>query len=246
MSNRIVNFVPVKQGIYEQSPTKKGDLGSVLEFEDGRKFVYSLNGSTDTLTTGAVIQGPVEASADVGQTIPTGYSIAISDTSVTITTGAEYTANQFQDGWLVIDDGTAGKLGHCRKIKSHPAAESGASLVITVYDAFTDTAVAGTETVSLTKNPYSGVMLQNNATDGPLLGVAPIDVTADYYFWLQVSGPIAVIGAEASIVAGTSMTADNAAETVIMADGANDQIIGNAMRSQADDGDAFMVFLTLR
>ena len=44
MGNRIVNFVPVKQGLYEISSTKKGDLGSVMEFEDVRKFVYSKAG----------------------------------------------------------------------------------------------------------------------------------------------------------------------------------------------------------
>ena len=237
MGNRVVNFIPIKQGIYEISSSSNGDLGSVLEFEDGRKFVYSLNG-TDTLTPGAVIQGPIEDSND--EDIACAVTNAVGDTIVTITTARNYAANELKDGWLVVAEGTA-HLGHGRKIKSHPASTSGDSLVITLYDALTDVITAATDTITVMENPFNGVMLQNSGSDGPVLGVAPLDVTAAYYFWLQIAGPCPVISGEAMT---PGVDADAKAATITKADGADDETIGKAMRT-CDSGDAGMVWLNL-
>jgi len=243
MGNRVVNFVPIKQGLYEQSSTKKGDIGSVLEFEDGRKFVYSLNG-TDTLTPGAPIQGPVENAYD--ESIVLAENIAVGDTTVTFdvhaSRGANLTLNQLRDGYIQIEDTAAGVIGHMRKIKSNTAAAVGTECVVTVYDAFTDTATAGTDTLNVLLNPYSGVLLKNSTSDGPWLGVAPCDVTAAYYFWLQVAGPASVISGESTMVVGDGVSLDGSA-TPVLCDGANDEFCGWAMQSQDTSGNAVMIML---
>lgn len=241
MGNRVVNYVPVKQGIYKISSTSNGDLGSVLEFEDGRKFVYCLNG-TDTLTPGAFIQGPVENANDESVTLQT--SIVVGDTTVSVTTGRSYTANELQDGWVQVEDVAAAVIGHARKIKSHPAASSSATMVITVYDAFTDTATAATDTLNLMEHPYNGVMLKNATADGPLLGVAPCDVTAAYYFWLQVAGPASIISGENTMVVGDGLTIDGLT-AVDLCNGADDEFVGWAMQSQDTEGNAVMIMLCL-
>lgn len=241
MGNRVVNFVPIKQGIYEESSTSKGDLGSVKEFEDGRKFVYCLNG-TDTLTPGAWVQGPVENASD--ESIALQTSIAVGDTTVSITTGRAYTANELKDGWIQVEDVAAAVIGHARKIKSHPAADSAATLVITVYDAWTDTATAGTDTLNVMENPYNAVMLKNSTEDGPIIGVAPCDVTAAYYFWCQVAGPASVISGEGTIVVGDGLTLDGAT-AVDLCNGADDTFVGWAMQSQDTEGNALMMMLCL-
>lgn len=243
MGNRVVNFIPIKQGIYEISSTSKGDIGSLMEFEDGRKFVYSLNGA-DTLTPGAFIQGPVENASD--EAIAIAVSGVVGDTTITITTGRSIAANEFKDGYLVIEDTAAGVIGHMRKIKSHPAADSSASLVITVYDAFTDTTTAGTDTVNMIENPYNGVMLNNSTTDGPLLGVAPCDVTAAYYFWLQVAGPCSMIAGEASLKVGGLVVVDAVAGTAMIPNTSGDaEYVGWAMQD-SEDGNALLVWLMMR
>lgn len=241
MGNRVVNYVPIKQGIYEHSSTSNGDLGSVIEFEDGRKFVYSLNG-TDTLTPGAFCQGPVENANDEAVAIQT--SSVVGDTTISITTGRAITANEFKDGYLCVEDTAGAVIGHFRKIKSHPAADSAATLVITLYDALTDTTTAGTDTLNIIENPYNGVMLKNSTSDGPCIGVAPCDVTAAYYFWLQVAGPCATISGENTIVAGDGLSLDSSA-TVVLCDGADDEFVGWAMQSQDDSGNAVIMMLCL-
>ena len=243
MGNKVIGKVGPKLGIYEESNDAQlsASLGQVREMEDGRKFRLCKAGEAIVATN--VLQGPIESSDD--ENIVIAVSIAVGDKTVSITTARVYTANELKDGYFMIDDGDAGKLGHIRKIKSHPAAGSAETLVLTVYDAFTDTAVAGNETAGVYENPYSGVMIHNTATDGPLVGVAIIDITSAYYFWAQVEGPAAVVGGEASIVAGTSLTVDDTGATVTMADGASDQIVGRAMCASATIGDAFLAWLTL-
>ena len=245
MGNRIVNYVPVKQGIYEQSETQKGDIGSVLEFEDGRKFVYSLNG-TDTLTPGLFCNGPIENTSDFDEAVVLAADIAIGDTTVSITTLRSYTANELKDGWVIVEDTGTDVIGHMRKIKSHPAATAAAeTLVLTVYDAWTDTAASGTDTVNLLKNPYNKVMANVATTVGPLLGVAPIDVTASYYFWLQVAGPAPMIAAEA-ITVGQMLCVDVGAGLAYLDNEATDQEqVGLAMQA-AESGNGVIVWLNLR
>ncbi len=243
MGNKLVNFTTVKQGLYAISSTTNGDIGSVMEFEDGRKFVYSLNG-TDTLTPGMFVQGPVESAYD--ESVVLAVDIAIGDKTVTLTVNASrtYTANELKDGYVQIEDVASGVIGHMRKIKSHPVAAASTSLVLTLYDAWTDTAAAGTDTLNVMENPYNGVMIKNATGDGPILGVAPCDVTAAYYFWLQVAGPASVISGEATIVAGDGLSLDGSAD-VVLCDGANDEFVGWAMQSQGTSGNAVMVMLCL-
>ena len=244
MGNRVVNRVPVKQGLYEISSTQKGDLGAVMEFEDGRKFVYCLAG--EELTVGTFCQGPIEDASGYWEEMAIASDVAVGDRTITITTQSAITANQFKDGWLVMEDATADVQGTLRKIKSHPAAGSGASLVITVYDAFIIAATAGTDEVSLLKNPYNGVLENNSTTDGPLLGLPTRTVTTGYYFWLQVRGPAAIIGDEGSLVVGDQVCVDATAGTAMLMDTAGDaQLIGHMLASCDTSGNIGIVYLQI-
>jgi len=236
MSNRVVKSVPVKQGLYEISSTSKGDIGATMEFEDGRKYVYCLNGA-DTLTPGAVVQGTVLHASD--DDLPLAVTAAIGDKSISVTTVREYTANQLKDGWLYVQEGT--HLGNGRKIKSHPAAGAAETLVITFYDALNTILTAGDDVLQVVPNVYNGVLLQN-APDGAVIGVAPLDVTAAYYFWLQTKGVCPVITVSEAVTVGLDVDAKSA--TITIADGAGDCTIGRAM-STAATGDALLVDLNL-
>ena len=249
MGNRIVNYVPVKQGIYEVSTTKRGDIGSVLEFEDGRKYVYSMNGIVEALEPGDFLQGPVLDSND--ESIAIATDIAAGDKTVALTSARTYTVNELQDGYMIIDDVASTVIGHMRKIKSHAVVvTSGDVLTLELYDAFTDTAAAGTDTITVMENPYNGVCLSNAAVDGTLIGVAPCHVTLSttatkYYFWVQVAGPAPAIAGEA-IDVGDGLTVDAVAEVVYSCGGADDDFVGWAMRTVATPGDAIMIYLALR
>ena len=244
MGNRVVNFVPVKQGIYEISSTSNGDLGSVVEFEDGRKFVYSKAG--EELTLGVFCQGPVENTNgyDESLVIPTGSSVVAGDKTITVTTQRSWEANEFKDGYLVIEDETADIQGAVRKIKSHPAAGSAASCVLTVYDAFVTAATAGAETITVIKNPYNGVMEKDSTATGPLLGLPPMTVTNAYYFWLQVAGIAAVTTGENSILVGEWVCVDATDGTAMLFDTAGDsELIGRVMNTCDTSGNMVLIWL---
>ena len=242
MGNRIVNYVPHKQGIYEESSTIKGDIGAVVEFEDGRKYVYAKNGAV-ALEPGLIVEGPAENASD--ESIALASNVAVGDTTITITTARSYTANELAGGWIQIEDVATGVIGHGRKIKSHLAAASGTSLVITVYDAFTDTATAGTDTVNVMENMYYGVIICPTTHTGPIAGVPPIHVTANYYFWLQVSGICSFIAGADTIVVGDGLVVTGLAGTVKQVAGADDEFVGWAYQSQDSTGNALIGMLCI-
>ena len=171
--------------------------------------------------------------------------VGVGDKTITITTQSEWTADQFKDGWLVIEDSTADVQGTLRKIKSHPAAGSAASVVVTLYDAFVIAATAGTDLVSLLKNPYNGVLENNQTTDGPLLGLPPMTITSAYYFWLQVRGPAAITCGEA-VVAGDQVCVDNTLGIAMLMNTAGDaQLIGHLMAAMDTTNNIGIVYLQL-
>lgn len=127
--------------------------------------------------------------------------------TVTVTLGATAaTANQYAEGWLVGIDGTGS--GQLRKIKSHPAAGSGATLELTLYDAI-ETAFVAADEISLIANEYAGVR-RHPGTASSVLGVPAADVSAGssttQYFWLQTGGPALVLGDGSTFVAGEAVT----------------------------------------
>ena len=246
MGNRVIDYVPVKQGIYVTRPTAQGDIGSVKRFEDGRIFVYARNGAA-ALEPGIFVQGPAESGYD--ESLALAADIADGDKTVSITVDGSraYTANELQDGWIIIDDVDSGVIGHARKIKSHPVGAINTTLVLTLYDAWTDTATtAASDTVSVTENPYNGVIKNPATTTGILLGVPVCHVEAAYYFWVQVGGPAPATTSEATLVVGDSLIVTGENGLVIKALGADDEFIGWAIRSAATDGDAIMIWLAMR
>lgn len=244
MGNRVVNFIPIKQGIYEISSTSNGDLGSMLEMEDGRKFVYSLAG--EELTAGTVCQGPVEDTNGYDEELAIATSVAVGDTSITVTTQRAWTANELKDGWLVIEDTTADVVGTMRKIKSHPAAGSAESCKIEVYDAFIIAATATTDQVSVMENPYNGVLENNSTTNGFVIGVPTRTVTSAYYFWLQIHGPAPVLTGESSLVVGDWVCVDATAGLAMLFNTAGDaELIGRMMATCDTSGNTSMVYLML-
>jgi len=244
MSNRVIKKVPIKQGLYEESVTQQGDIGGVLEFEDGRKFVYSKAG--EGLTLGVFCQGPIENSNGYDEELVLPTSIAVGDKTVTVTTQRAWTANELKDGYLMIEDETANVQGTIRKIKSHPAAGSAESCVITVYDAFVVAATVGIDTVTVIKNPYSGVMMNNTTTDGPLLGLPMLQITNAYYFWLQVAGIACGTSGENSLVVGDMVCVDAVAGTLMLMNTAGDaQLVGQVMNTSDTSGNMTLIMLKL-
>jgi len=173
------------QDLYSYSTVQQTDLGARALSSDGRSFRYALAGAV-ALSPGDALQSPAVVANHVNLT-PTALPSA-GDTTITVTLGATAaTANQYSNGTLTVEKGTLG-VGQTFLIKSHPAAISGGTLVITLSDPVVTT-ITGTVTVSLIANPYNGVIQSPSTTlTGTIVGVAVGPIPANQYGWICVGG----------------------------------------------------------
>ena len=218
MSTQLQNDLVISPSdIWKISSVKECQLGSRAVTNDGRAFRYALAGGT-TLVAGTLLQGPAEKTNHQSLAV---VSAAAGATSITVTLGATAaTANEYAGGW-VIENNAAG--GHCYKIKSHPAADASATLVLTLEDPLISAMTNATTTCDLVHNPYSGVIINPTTATSAVVGAAVAAITNAYYGWIQVAGPANVLNDGGSTV-GTNVSASNgtagAVEAAVTAQGA--------------------------
>jgi len=184
----------IAQGIYEESSIQKGPLGSSLEFDDGRRFRYSL--SAAGITIGNVCSSQYSDGLLTEQDSTTTVSATAGNDYFSLTgSGSQFstTANFYAGGYIVFTDGTG--AGQCYRIKSHTTASSD-KITFNLYDALVTAPVAATG-VMIVGNPYGAVLTNDSTspgatTDSWVVGVNPIAITSGYYFWLQTRGVAAV------------------------------------------------------
>ena len=186
--------IPVDQGLYEQSTTKKTELGTKLEIGE-RTFRYAKAGVT--VTAGGILCAP----APVTTACATGIipvAGAVGDVVITVTcSGAAVTTDQYIDGYIGIASGNG--AGEMYRIKQHDlgTASTGTTAVkFTLYDPLV-TAPTATSLSFIIPNPYNGAFMSAAATGCPV-GASMITVTAGNYFWLQTKGLCNVLGAAAN------------------------------------------------
>ena len=173
------------QGIYEENSVQQYPLGFRVPLSDGRVFHYAENASS-TLAPGKLIGSPLTFGERENTITVAAPQFA---TQVTYTAAGTITSNQYQDGFLCVADGAGEGMQY--KIKSHPAIASAATGIITLYDGII-TALDTTSDVILIPSLYKDVLLNPDVVL-KTLGVPPIPVTADYFFWTQTWGQAMVL-----------------------------------------------------
>lgn len=188
MSQLSSDIQVIPQQLFSSSATQMTELGARAVSPDGRVFRYVKAGGT------ALVPGKLQqASAIVAnhQNIAVAAAAAIGATSVTVTLGATAaTANQYSGGVLIVNDATG--EGHTYKIKSHPAAEASASLVVTLEDAIVVALTTSSE-ISLIANLYSGVIVNPTTPTASPVGVAIYPVAASEFGWIQTKGIVSCL-----------------------------------------------------
>jgi len=185
------------QGLYTSSSVKYHKLGQIAWTPDGRKFQYCLAG--ELLVAGDFYQTAVHASTYVSQAVPA--TVAIGSSTITITTGAAFTANQFADGYAIVSAGTG--IGQMFLIKSHPAADSGATCVLTL-DEKVRVALDTTSTVTTIKNAFDSVVKWAVTQTGSSAGAAVYPIASGEYGWLQTGGMSACLSDNVATAAETT------------------------------------------
>lgn len=190
------------QTIHQQSATAKEVLGTVRFTKDGRKFVYCKAGAS------ALAAGKLNVAEDLDATwvneagvATAGVAAGEKTMTLTITpAGAAISENQFAGGYLQINDATGEGNQYLIEYNSAVSA-SGTSINITLAEPIR---VALTSSSEFTLVSPMGWKVTESATASKLaVGVAPIAVTAAYYFWNQVAGiaPVLIHGTPAIAVA---------------------------------------------
>lgn len=174
-----------KQGLYQQSATQLERLGTLRITQDGRKFRYAKAGATE-LAKGKMTIG-VDGDAELENEAQTAKGASQGDTSIEllVTAGLTIVANEFQGGYLMIND--ADNEGICVEIDSNEAvAATGTALFVTLCDPL-PTAIAATSEITIHRSPWWKTAVstteENFATGVPL-----ITVTAGYFYWSQTGG----------------------------------------------------------
>lgn len=196
--------IPIQQGMYEESSTKKAELGRLLPLLDGRCFRYCKCNASAGVAHAKMAAASLVVANDNAVT-QTGMTNAISGASIgakviKVLLAAATTVNLYEDGLLTIEDSTG--QGYCYRIKSNKAggATVAAPCELTLYDPLV-VALSATSIITLTMNRRKNVIINPNGTQASVaVGVPLIDVTADYYFWAQTKGYAALIIVSATTI----------------------------------------------
>jgi len=208
---------------FTQSATQLFPLGSTLIY-GSKTFKYAFSGAA--IAAGALIQNAAAVTTHRNLT-PTAASAAATTVTVTLGGTNAATLNQYKNGYLHVND-VAGQ-GQLLKIASNPAANASASCVITLFDPVV-TAITTSSKIDLIQNPYIDVVIAPTAETGSVVGVSPIAIADDRYFWAQTAGPASVITDGTIVLGHTVNRSDNLAGAVeAKADASLLQHVGSVM-----------------
>jgi hypothetical protein len=191
--NRPLKTQGFAQGIYQQSSTQIHDLDTVRCLADGRVFAYAQAGATALAVAKLTC---CEAPSATANRETVYANAAVGDTVVYVTFGAEKAADLFKDGWIY--DCIAGDL---YRVKTHATGTT--ALAIYLKEPLRVAWTSSTSKATLIRNRQKYVIVSPTTLTSPPAGVAPIAVTAYYYFWNQVKGPATCL------IAGTAVIGNN-------------------------------------
>lgn len=202
-----------------------GTLGATV---DGRMFRYGKAGATN-LAAGKLC---VAATQEAQHENMTCAVAAAGATQVTVTLGsAAVTANQYAGGYLVIND--VDGEGNTYLISGHPAADSAATLVVTLAQPLTDALTANSQ-ASLILNPWASVVISATDQADMAVGVPNCDITAAYFGWFQTRGVCSTLADETLNVGKAVTIGTGVAGAVEELDAAGEPQIGVAIQAGVD------------
>jgi hypothetical protein len=207
-------------------------VGTRWDLSDGREVMLVRAG--DAVAAGKLYQDAaiVPNHQNIAVTAYTAYSANGNvPAQVTVTLGATAaTANQYAGGFLVVNDNNG--EGQTLRIASHPAANSGASLVVTLEEEAT-VAITTASEVCLIPPHGKDVIIMPTTYTGAVAGVGLYAITAASYGFLTTKGLTSCL-ADGAIAVGASLSPSNAVagavEVGVLAQG----IIGNANQAGVD------------
>ena len=237
--------------LYTESPTQKFPLGMRVGMSNGTVWRYCH--AAEALTRNAVLSSAKESAHHakdlvLGSGNTAAYGGAVGDYSVKIkTSGVAITANYFQGGQYVITSHSL-SLNSTQNlwIKGHAAAASDTVLTLDLENPLEFTVDSQSKGM-LIQNPFANVIEYDTIGESYPVGLAPMTITTEYYFWAQTWGPTAGISSAAPPGKGAAITAGSTTGGVITS-GVNIThypIIGFGGNTAGTDSQMLPFFLTI-
>jgi hypothetical protein len=208
---------------FKSSPTDVvGEFGAKTT-QGNRTFRWAKAGAS-ALDPGKLCVAPTVVANHINRswaTVP-----AVGDMVVFVTLGATAaTANQYKDGFLVVQDGTG--EGRAYEIEGNTAvASGGGTCEISLKEAIRVAGAASESGCDLIANPYSAAVISVTDQADEAIGVPVTAIPAGEFGWLQTGGPCSVLFDEA-VTNGLAVTiGTGVAGAVEAADGAGEQVVG--------------------
>lgn len=237
--NNLGGTVVPAQGIYEQSATALHPLGSRLQLGE-RVFYYAY--ASEALSAGKVCTAITKVFDE--DTVTVAHPIGT--TKVTITASAAIAAGELEEGYLVVDEGTA--AGTFYRIKRNPAISNGATGVIELYDPLTVAWATADTDITIYTSMFKVQEANTDAIEFPV-GVANIGISSGYYFWVQTWGPCAVLmdGADGNAAAERELfLSQSVAGATIKVNAVGNAHVGSVLRDAVDNENAKYNLINLK
>jgi hypothetical protein len=231
------------QGLYAVSSTKRESLGALRETEDGRKFRYAKAGAT--LVPGGSTQAAAGDANHIAEIQTSGAVNAVGSTRVAMyISGTAVTANQFDDGYLIINRTAGVKTpGYIYPISSHSVSAAGSEIIYLTLKEPLQEATLLTCYFSIFCNPWSAVIVGTNIAVFPT-GQSMANATSGQYLWLQTGGIAAMKGGDTSAV-GMQMTTGTSDHTLLTAAAQTSPSVGAIYSIAAESGYFGPIFMML-
>ena len=198
-------------GIRTNSATQEMTLGTKVCASGGRVYRYVKAGGT-ALVAGKLYDGPARVTNHSTCAVVTGTA---GDTELVVTLGATLATEDHYAGGIVNVYDEDGQ-GQTLSIKSHPAADSGANLTITLDDDEPIvTALTTSSQVQLVPNQYKSVIIHAASETGLPVGVAITAITACYYGFIQTRGPVSVLADSSPAALGQQVDASTTTDGAV-------------------------------
>ena len=233
-----------------ETSDQRHKLGTRATTPDGRVFYYAEASNTAITRGGKVVNGIAAVAAHDMDLAAAAASAAA--TSFTTSTSLTVTKDQYKDAYVYINDGPG--EGEIYRVKSNTAVSSAAGLSITIDEPDgLVTALTTATRFGLMYSPYKDkhIVDGNGTPTTGVVGVTAAPVTADYFCWVQTSGPAAVLmGAQVGVVgdgiAISQQDEDGTVERTDYSDESDIVNLGHSMGIPAVATDYQWVMLNIR
>ena len=201
MANKPQKRTGFSQGIYQQSSTRKEEIGTLRVLRDGRKFRYARAGA-GALGAGKLNVAAASAAEVINEACASAHAIGDMIIEETITAGVIYLEDYYAGGFFQVTDATG--EGHQYEINSSSGGSAAATgIILTLENPIRVALVKTTSEFSLVLNPQMAVV-QTDVEENFPAGIPPIPVTIGYYFWNQTGGVATALGSDTAAL-GTSL-----------------------------------------